>query len=500
MHNTYCVSPDAYSVARFHLMRSDNKPMTQTTPVASIPVSPQQRLPVVAIVGRPNVGKSTLFNRLIRQKKAVVDNTPGVTRDRNFAQATWRNIPFVLIDTGGIDLTETAGVVGQVQEQTRLAIEEADSVLFLFDGKEGVNPTDAEAVNLLRRSNKPVFFAVNKVDGEKQALSSSEFFSLGLDTLFPISAAHGRGIVALMEAMSAAWSKAEQHDEHEEAHATRRTPHGRNVAAPLHVAIIGRPNVGKSSLLNRLVGFDRAIVDAVPGTTRDAIDSLIEWQGKPILLVDTAGARRRTRIHERIEQASVMLALKSLERAEIGLLVIDATEGMADQDSRLAQYAWERGRGLVLVVNKWDAVPAEQKHRQRYLADLHHFFPVTKPLPVVFVSALTGSNVNKLLPTVERVAQAHALQLPTAVLNRHLQEWTRRHPPPSYKNKQPRLFYATQVRTKPPTIAIFASAPEGIQPAYMRYLENNLREAFPLEGTPIKLSFRARRKETEKRE
>jgi GTP-binding protein len=465
-----------------------------------MPVSPQHRLPVVAIVGRPNVGKSTLFNRLIRQKKAVVDNTPGVTRDRNFAQAIWRNIPFLLVDTGGINLTETAGVVGQVQEQTRLAIDEADSVLFLFDGKEGVNPTDAEAVDLLRRSNKPVFFAVNKVDGEKQELASSEFFSLGLDTLFPISAAHGRGIATLMDAIIATWPKEEKHEpspfESQSLIPSSQHP-APDTQHPLHVAIIGRPNVGKSSLLNRLVGFERSIVDAVPGPTRDAIDSLVEWQGKPILLVDTAGARRRTRIHERIEQASVMIALKSIERAEIGLLVIDATEGMADQDSRLAQYAWERGRGLVLVVNKWDAVPAEKKHQQRYLEDLRYFFPVTKPLPVVFVSALTGANVKKLLPTVERVAQAHALQLPTTVLNRHLQEWTRRHPPPSYKGKQPRLFYATQVGTKPPTIAIFTSVPEGIQPAYMRYLENNLREAFPLEGTPIKLSFRARRKTKE---
>ena len=252
--------------------------MTQTALETSIPVSPPQRLPIVAIVGRPNVGKSTLFNRLIHQKKAVVDNTPGVTRDRNFAQATWEGTSFLLIDTGGIDLTETEGVVGHVQEQTRLAIEEADLVLFLFDGKEGVNPTDAEAVDLLRRSKKPVFFVVNKVDGDKQELASSEFFSLGLDTLFPISSAHGRGIAELMTAIFATWSK-EETDEHP----TPDTQH------PLHVAIIGRPNAGKSSLLNRLVGFERSIVDAVPGTTRDAIDSLIEWEGKPILLVDTAG-------------------------------------------------------------------------------------------------------------------------------------------------------------------------------------------------------------------
>jgi GTP-binding protein len=460
------------------------------TEPSSAPV--RSRLPVVAIVGRPNVGKSTLFNRLIRQRKAVVDDTPGVTRDRNFAQATWHGTPFVLIDTGGIDLSETEGVVGQVQEQTRLAIAEADAVIFLFDGKEGINPADAEAVDLLRRSRKPVFFAVNKIDGDKQEPVMADFFTLGLDTLFPLSAAHGRGVADLMDALSAAWPQEEQKEEHP------YTLHpSRDEAVPLRVAIVGRPNVGKSSLLNRLVGFERSIVDVTPGTTRDAVDSLIEWQGKPIVLVDTAGVRRRTRIHARIEQASVLVALKALERAEIGLLVIDAVEGMTDQDSRLAQYAWERGRGLVLVVNKWDAVPPERKNQARYLEDLHDFFPVTVPLPVVFLSALTGSHVNQLLPTVDRVAQAHALQIPTAALNRYLQEWTRRYPPPSYKGRQPKLFYATQVATKPPQIAIFASVPEGISTAYARYLENQLRATFPSLGTPIRLSFRARRKEHE---
>jgi GTP-binding protein len=446
-------------------------------------------LPVVAIVGRPNAGKSTLFNRLIRQKKAVVDDTPGVTRDRNFAQAKWQDTPFLLVDTGGIDFTETAGIVGHVQEQTRLAIAEADVVIFLFDGREGVNPTDAEAVDLLRRSRKPVFFAINKLDGEKQALTASDFFSLGLDTVFPISAAHGLGIADLLEAVVNTFPhQPEEVDKGEEETAA-------DTDAPLQIAIVGRPNAGKSSLLNRLVGFERSIVDEVPGTTRDAIDSLITWQGKPLLLVDTAGARRRTRIHERIEQASVLIALKSLERAQIGLLVVDAVEGMADQDSRLAQYAWERGRALILVINKWDVVSPERKNQGRYLSMLHDFFPVTKPLPVIFVSARTGANVNKILPTVDRVAHAHALQIPTTVLNRHLQKWTQRNPPPSYKGKQPRLFYATQVAITPPTIAIFTSTPEGIQTSYRRYIENQLRETFDLQGTPIKLSFRARRKE-----
>jgi GTPase len=463
----------------------------RTEPLSS--VSTPGHLPVVAIVGRPNAGKSTLFNRLIRQRKAVVDDTPGVTRDRNFAPAKWRNTPFVLVDTGGIDVSESAGVVGQVQEQTRLAIDEADLIIFLFDGQEGVNPADADAVDLLRRSGKPVFFAVNKIDGDKQEAATADFFSLGLDTPFPISAAHGRGVADLLDTIIEGFPQIN----HEEESAERDSSALPAEATALRVAIVGRPNVGKSSLLNRLVGFERSVVDATPGTTRDAVDSLIEWQGKPILLVDTAGVRRRPRIHEFIEQASVLIALKALERAEIGLLVIDAVEGMTDQDARLAQYAWERGRGLVLVVSKWDAAPPGHRNRTRYVEDLHHFFPVTLPLPVVFLSSLTGSRIHTLLPTVERVARAHATKIPTPLLNRYLQEWTRRHPPPSYKGKQPKLFYATQVSTKPPLIAIFASVPEGIPAAYARYLQNQLRATFELVGTPIKLSFRARRKARE---
>ncbi len=489
-----------FSFSRTHGEETKGNLMS-TTPAETesiAPVAVLDHLPVVAIVGRPNAGKSTLFNRLLHQRKAVVNDTPGVTRDRNFAQAQWRHTPFVLVDTGGIDGSEVAGIVGQVQQQTRLAIDEADLIIFLFDGKEGINPADADAVDLLRRSGKPVFFAVNKIDGDKQEAVIADFFSLGVETLFPISSAHGRGVADLMNAISAHFPQNAPEEEEAESEASapsEETVSSPEETAPLRVAIVGRPNVGKSSLLNRLVGFERSIVDATPGTTRDAIDSLIEWQGKPIRLVDTAGVRRRPRIHEDIEQASVFIALKALERAEIGLLVIDAVEGMTDQDARLAQYAWERGRGLVLVVNKWDALPAERKNQVRYVEDLHHFFPVTLPLPVVFLSALTGARLNTLLPTVERVARAHATAIPTALLNRYLQEWTRRHPPPSYKGKALKFFYATQVSTKSPLIAIFTNEPKEIPAAYTRYLENQLRETFKLVGTPVKLSYRARRKE-----
>lgn len=450
-------------------------------------VSPE-RLPVVALVGRPNVGKSTLFNRLSRRRKAVVDNTPGVTRDRNFAQVKWKGSPFLLVDTGGIDLSEKDGLVGRVQEQTRLAIEEADRVVFLFDGKEGINPADAQAVDLLRRGDTPVFFAINKIDGDKQELASNEFYTLGLTSFFPISAAHGRGVSDLLDTVVETFSG--QEDPPSPAAPDAAVP----VAKPdLRLAIIGRPNVGKSSLLNRLVGVERSIVDSTPGTTRDAVDSWLVWQGKRILLVDTAGVRRRTRIHEHIEQASALIALKALERAEIGLLVFDAQEGLTDQDARLIRYAWERGRGIVLVVNKWDLIPSDRKNQPQFIRALHEEFPVTQPLPIVFLSALTGSRVKHLLPSIDRVAQAHRTEIPTPVLNQAFTEWTIRHPAPIYHRKPVRFYYTTQVETRPPKIAVYTSSPDGVPAHYERYLENQLRGAFDLEGTPVRLDFRARR-------
>lgn len=471
--------------------------------------SPEQhnQLLLIAIVGRPNAGKSTFFNRLSHQRKAVVNDTPGVTRDRNFIRAEWNRQPFVLVDTGGIDPSETEGIVGRVQTQTQLAIEEADAIIFLFDGKEGLNPADMQAVDLLRRSEKPVFFAVNKIDVEKHEAKISDFFSLGIEPLFPISAAHGRGIPDLLDAVLDSLHTEEEVIEAEaenifKAEALESDPDQESLPqsspqspTPLPVAIIGRPNVGKSSLLNRLVGFERSIVDSTPGTTRDAIDSVIEWHGQTIRLVDTAGVRRRPRVHEHIEQASVFIALKAIERAEVCLLVIDGLEGMTDQEARLIHYAWERGRAVLLVVNKWDAVPSEGKNMVRYEEILRKQFAVTLPLPIVFLSALTGAKVKNLLPMIQQVAQAHAAKLPTVELNRSLKEWTERTPPPSYKGRTPRFFYITQVSSKPPLIAIYTSAPHGLTKGYARYLENRLREKFDLAGTPLRLSFRSRRKD-----
>lgn len=449
----------------------------------------RETLPVVALVGRPNVGKSSLFNRLNRVRKAVVDDTPGVTRDRVFARVRWGDHGFVIVDTGGIDPTETEGVVGRVQEQTRLAIAEADLVVFLFDGREGVNPADAQAVDLLRRSTTPVLYAVNKIDGEKQAAAAHEFHALGVTRLFPISAAHGRGVSELMACVVEQTGPLAVRNESQASGGRADPAH----AGELRLALIGRPNVGKSSLLNRLVGHDRSIVDAVPGTTRDAIDSRLVRQGHPVLLVDTAGVRRRSRVHEPIEQASVLIALKALERAEVGLLVFDAQDGLTDQDARLIRYAWERGRGLVLVANKWDTIPDDRKDRTRFTAALHEEFPATQAIPLVFLSALTGARVGRLLPEAQRVARARRLRIPTTLLNRRFQEWTTRYPAPLYRRKPVRFYYATQVETGPPKLAVYTGAPGGVTAAYTRYLENRLRSEFDLAGTPVRLDFRARR-------
>lgn len=470
----------------------------------------RSQLPLIAIVGRPNSGKSTFFNRLSHQRKAVVNNTPGVTRDRNFIRAKWGQSYFVLVDTGGIDPSETEGVVGRVQAQTQLAIEEADAIIFLFDGKEGLNPADTQAVDLLRRSEKPVFFAVNKIDIEKHETKISDFYSLGIEPLFPISAAHGRGIPDLLdalldliqtqaggffatEAFEADTDPIFEPESDKESDPVSDEEHGLPRRPLLPVAIIGRPNVGKSSLLNRLVGFERSIVDSNPGTTRDAIDSLIEWQGQTLRLVDTAGVRRRPRVHEQVEQASVFIALKAVERAQVCLLVIDGVEGMTDQEARLIHYAWDRGRAVVLVVNKWDIVPTAGKNMAGYEEVLRKQFAVTLPLPMVFLSALTGAKVKNLLPIIEKVSRAHAVTLPTVQLNRCLKEWTERTPPPSYKGRTPRFFYMAQVSSKPPVVAIYTSAPQGLTRGYARYLENRLRERFELLGTPLRLSFRSRR-------
>jgi GTP-binding protein len=441
-------------------------------------------VPVVAIVGPPNAGKSTLFNRLVRAPRAIVDSRPGVTRDRNIARARWGERTFLLVDTGGYDEKGASSLAASVRAQSVMAAEEADAVIALFDGRAGMSPVDRDLVQRLRALGKPVLFAINKLDAPAHDDEAAEFFALGLPHVFPLSAAHGRGLADLMEQL------------------LRRVPDSVPGATPAHaeavvvrgpasLAIVGRPNVGKSSLLNRLLGFERAIVDAAPGTTRDTLDTPFRHGDHEYMLVDTAGIRRRPRVHEQIERASVVRALRALERAEVAILVIDATEGMRDQDARIAGYAWERGRALLFAVNKWDTVPRAQRHRARFLAALRDEYPTLGEVPVVFLSALTGAGVDDLFPALKNLVTTHRREMRTVHLNEVLGEATRAQTPPSVHGKRPRFLYATQTGTAPPAITIFSSRPELVQPAYERFLANAFRQAFELYGTPLRLHFRS---------
>lgn len=442
------------------------------------------RLPVVAIVGRPNTGKSTLFNRITGSRRAVVASTPGVTRDRNVAPASHAGRRFLLIDTGGFEEVEQAEMGRAVRAQSVLAAEQADLVIVVLDGRAGSSALDRALVDRLRRLKKPFLLAVNKIDTPRLEHLQAEFFTLGAEELFPISAEHGLNVDDFLDEVVQRLPEVEELE--------------REAESATAVAIIGRPNVGKSSLLNRLVGYERSIVTAIPGTTRDAIDTRVVRDGRGYLLVDTAGIRRRpkTARHE-VERVSVVRALHALERAEVGLLVIDAVEGMTEQDARISGYAWERGRALLLIVNKWDAVARDQRERQKLARHIDERFPSLAVVPKLFVSALTGAGVDRIWSAVDRVAAAHRARLQTSRLNQVIGDAVRAQPPPLVKGRRPRFLYAAQTATSPPTMTIFTSAPEHVQPAYERYLLNRIRAAFPLEGTPIRLRYRARRRRGE---
>jgi len=440
------------------------------------------QLPVVAIVGRPNAGKSLLFNRLIHGERAIVDSQPGVTRDRNMALARWQDRAFWLVDTGGFEDANASALAASVRAQSALAADEADVVIGLFDGREGLNPGDRDFLKRLRRLQKPVLFAVNKLDTPAHDDAAAEFFALGREDVLPISAAHGLGVAGLMDRVVALLPEVPAAGESA-------------AAAAINLAIIGRPNVGKSSLLNRIVGYERAIVDATPGTTRDPVDTPFCYAGKSYVLVDTAGIRRRPRVHEQLERSSAVRALRALERAEVALLVLDATEPMADQDARIAGYAWERGRGLLLVINKWDAVPRARRDRPRVLGTLHRQYPTLAEVPAVFVSARTGAHLDELFPALDALLAAHRREVRTVHLNQVLESAARAQAPPSSGGKRPRFFYATQTGTAPPSFTIFCHHPELVTTAYERYLANAFRSAFDLRGTPLRLRLRARPRE-----
>jgi len=441
--------------------------------------------PIVAIVGRPNVGKSTLFNRIIGRKLAIVEDIPGVTRDRNYAEAEWEGNRFLLVDTGGFEPESEDPMYTKMREQTTLAIEEADYIIFLMDGQQGLLPADIEVSHRLRASGKPVIYAINKVDGARHEALLPDFYRLGIDTLFPLSALHGPGFSELMDGLCRMLPETGELPRHDE------------TAAMPRIAIIGRPNVGKSSFVNALVGQDRMIVSPVAGTTRDAVDSVYQYYGRKYVLVDTAGIRSRGRISQGVEQYSVMRAMKSMSRADIALVLIDASEGITEQDERIVGLAHDAGKGIIIALNKWDLVPNKEHSFNKFMEDIRQRLKFADYATVITISAVTRQRVTKVFEEIDRVITEREKRVPTADLNRVFERLVAGHEPPLYRGKRVKYYYITQVGIKPPTFVVFVNYPEGVHFSYLRYIENNLRESFGFRGTPVRIFAKRRRPESQ---
>jgi GTP-binding protein len=429
---------------------------------------------IVAIVGRPNVGKSTLFNRIIGKRVAIVEDFPGVTRDRNYADVTRFGKRFTLIDTGGFEPVSNERLLSQMREQSQLAMEEADIIIFLMDGREGLNPADEEVAHMLRQVEKPVLFVVNKVDGPAQEAALGEFYALGVGELHSISAEHRLGTRDLVDDILALLP--DQVADDEDVTETR-------------MAIVGRPNVGKSSLVNRLLGYERVVANPTAGTTRDSVDTPFAFNQRRYVLIDTAGIRRKGRVSQKLEKYSVIQALKALDRAHVALVVIDAEEGITDQDLTIAGYAHERGRAIVLIVNKWDLLKKNNATMGDYIKEVRGAFKFLPDSPIHFVSALTGQRISKIMSDIEMVSDEFNRKVPTSQLNKVMKDAEHNHPPPLYQGKRLKLFYITQTAVRPPTFVIFVNKADGIHFSYERYLMNVLRQAFKFTGCPIRLKF-----------
>jgi GTP-binding protein len=485
--------------------------------------TPTSGLPVVAVVGRPNVGKSTLFNRIVGQRHAIVEDRARTTRDRLYGVAEWNGRRYVVIDTGGMEIDPGDAIEERVQDQARLAIEEADVIVFVVDAAVGQTPADQEVAETLRRAEAPVIMAINKADNERLELQGHEFLQLGWDDWFAVSALHGRGTGDLLDAIVEALPE----ESFEELARKRREDEAEELAesieegimpdddgdtlgdegqaggtwfdgqAPVpRVAIVGRPNVGKSSLLNQLLGEERSIVSDIPGTTRDAIDTSLTWQGQELRLVDTAGLRRRGKVAQgpAAERYSALRALKAIGRADVCILVLDAQDGLAAQDAHVAGYVVDEGVGLVLAINKWDLVEKDDKTFEGYVARIRQEAPFLGFAPVVAISALTGQRAGRVLDEALLIAAERRRRIPTARLNKVLSEAVARHQPPAVKGRRPRFYYATQAAIEPPTFVLFASDAKSVHFSYQRFLENRIRDAFDFEGTPLRLIFRERSK------
>jgi len=431
----------------------------------------------VAIVGRPNVGKSTLFNRLLRKRKAIVEDFPGVTRDRHYAEVTRFEKPFLLIDTGGFEPVSEDRLLVQMREQSQLAVEEADIIFYLMDVRDGLTPSDIEIAEMLRLVDKPVFYIINKVDGEKQETDTVDFYSLGIDRFYSLSAEHGRGINDLVDDLMALLPPA---------------PAETELETEVRMAIVGRPNVGKSSLTNRLLGYERVVANPVAGTTRDSIDTPFTYNQNRYVLIDTAGIRRKGKISQNLEKYSAITALKAMDRAHVVLMVIDAADGVTDQDLAVAGYAYEKGRAVILVVNKWDLPEKDDQTMGKFIAEVQRRFKYLPFAPVIFVSALTGQRVSKIMQKVEEVAAEFNRRIPTSQLNQGLEEFVSKHPPSMVGTQRIKFYYAAQAAVRPPTFVLFTNRPDNIHFSYQRYLVNCFREKFNFDQVPLRIQFKGR--------
>jgi GTP-binding protein len=435
--------------------------------------------PIVAIVGRPNVGKSTFFNRVTGTQDALVDDVPGVTRDRHYGDAVWNDIAFTLVDTGGF--TEGHEFANEIRFQVRQALENADAIVLLLDGKAGVSPFDRDIIELLRVTPKPVFYAVNKIDGAERESHVSEFYSLGIEPLYPISAEHRYGMVDFLDALVGGIASIVKPAELQTAEGT------------VGLAVVGRPNVGKSSLINRILGQERLLVSDRPGTTRDAIDTICRVAGKSYLLIDTAGIRRKGKVTGKIEKFSIIKALRSLERCDVALIVLDSAEGITEQDISIAGYAYERGCGCIFLLNKWDLVPKDTRTAKEYLTELKMRAKFLGFAPAMTISALSGQRVTKIFKLVDAVYGQYIKRIGTGQLNRILETATAKNPPPLHRGRPIKFYYATQVSNRPPTVVCFVNHPRAVHFSYKRFLINQIRAQAGLDKTPIRIFFRPRK-------
>ena len=437
--------------------------------------------PVVAIVGRPNVGKSTLFNALAGEMISIVKDTPGVTRDRIYADVTWLDKAFTMIDTGGIEPNTSDIILSQMREQAQIAIDTADVIVFVVDIRQGLVDSDAKVADMLRRSHKPVILCVNKVDSfKKMEADIYEFYNLGLGDPIPVSAASRQGFGELLDEITKNFPAIDDSELEDD--------------RP-RVAIVGKPNVGKSSLINKLLGEKRLIVSDIAGTTRDAVDTTIKRDGKEYIFIDTAGLRRKNKIKEELEKYSIIRTVTAVERADVVVIVIDATEGVTEQDAKIAGIAHERGKGIIVAVNKWDAIEKNDKTIYEHTNKIKEILSFMPYAEMLFISALTGQRTNKLFETIDMVIENHSLRVATGVLNEIMTEAVALQQPPSDKGKRLKLYYMTQVAVKPPTFVIFVNDKELMHFSYTRYIENKVREAFGFKGTPLKFIIRERKGE-----